>query len=73
LGEEYESRASPSIHLALMAPTLQDLVDKLRSFYEDGITSNPGYALGDRLAMALSTKKDIDNLPDTEGNSEHES
>jgi hypothetical protein len=44
----------------------ESLLEKLRSIYEDGITTNPGYALGDRLRMLFDTKREIDNLPDTE-------
>jgi hypothetical protein len=50
---------------------LTELLVKIKGIYEDGIESNPGYALGDRIRMMLTTKRDIDNLPDTtntEGN-----
>lgn len=43
-----------------------DILDKIREMFATGVEMLPGFKIGDGLAMAVSTSRDIDNLPDTE-------
>jgi hypothetical protein len=49
---------------------MDDILTKIRNMFSLGVQELPGYKIGDGIAMALSTTKDIDNLPETESESE---
>lgn len=46
---------------------MDGILTKIREVFALGIQSQPGYLIADGINMAVKTKKDINDLPETEG------
>lgn len=45
---------------------MDNLLTRIREIFAVGIQSQPGYLIGDGISMALHTRKEINDLPETE-------
>lgn len=46
---------------------MDNLLTKIREIFAVGIQSSPGYLIGDGIRMGIDTKREINDLPETEG------
>lgn len=45
---------------------MDNILTRIREIFAVGIQSQPGYLIGDGISMALNTKREINDLPETE-------
>lgn len=45
---------------------MDNLLTKIREVFGVGIQSMPGYLIGDGVGMAINTKREINDLPETD-------